>query len=220
MTTKIRIDELVESGARRFVNELQIAALGMPQRLLAERAGLSQSEVSRILHGERGLTLDSIIRLTNAVGHRFWFKLLPDDGVRLRDSGQLSFAELVRGQAHASWRFRFEVPVAPPPDRRAADVLFERPDEVNILEIELALLDFQAQLRAAQLKREALVERLGRPVNLLIGIPDTAAARRAVQSHAALIGSALPVSSRKAWAAIRSGEPVGGDALLWIRRRT
>jgi transcriptional regulator with XRE-family HTH domain len=219
MSRQSNLTELVANTQRRFGQELRIAAMGMPQRLVAERAGMSQSEVSRIISGDRMPNLDAMIRLSKAVGYRFYFKLVPDDGVHLRDSGQLSYAETIRSQAHATWRIRFEVPVAPPPDRRAADMVLDQAAEVNMIEIELALLDFQGQLRAAQLKRAALCERLGRPVNLLIGVPDTATARRLVIPHADVIAAALPVSSRRIWAAVRSGEPVGGDGLVWIRQR-
>lgn len=87
------------------------------------------------------------------------------------------------------------------------------------VEIERSLRDLQAQLRAAQLKRVALSERLDRQVRLVLALPDTAATRGAVAPHAAIIRSSLPVTSRAAWAAIRSGTSLPGDALLWVRRR-
>jgi hypothetical protein len=88
-----------------------------------------------------------------------------------------------------------------------------------MVEIERRPFDFQAQLRAAQLKRQALVERLNRPVNLIVAVPATPSARRMLGPHVALIGSSLPVPSRAAWAAIRAGGQVGGDVLLWVRPR-
>ena len=41
--------------------------------------------------------------------------------------------------------------------------------------------------------------------------------RRMLQPFRELIARELPVTSRQAWARIRSGEPIGGDALLWVR---
>jgi hypothetical protein len=145
--------------------------------------------------------------------------MYPADGIRLRDSGQLGLAELIRAAAHPIWHVSLELPVAPAPDRRAADMVLDSPVEVVVIEIERGLRDLQAQLRAAQLKRVALSERLGRPVRLVLALPDTAAAREAVAPHAAIIKSAMQITSRAAWAAIRSGTSVGGDALLWVRRR-
>lgn len=213
------IDHLVSQLALRFGRELRVAGMGMPQREIARRAGVSQSLVSRSTRGLVMPDLELMIRLSAAVGHRFGFKLYPADGVGLRDSGQLELAEIVRGEAHPTWRLALEVPVAPPPDRRAADMVLEHRLETIALEIERGLYDFQAQMRAAQLKRAALSERLGRSVTLVVGVPDTPAARRALHPHSPTIRAALPVSSRRAWASLRSGEPIGGDALIWIRRR-
>lgn len=212
-------DEAVRQAVRHFGRELRIAAEGLPQREIARRAGLSQSTVSRIMGGRLVPSVDLMVRLAVAVGHRFTFKLYPQDGVGLRDSGQMSLAEVVRSEAHAIWHIQLEVPIAAWPDRRAGDMLLEQPRESDLIEIERGFYDFQAQLRRAQLKRTALAERLGRRVNLLIGVPDTTSARRNLAPHQLLIRSAMPVTSRRAWSAIRSGEPVGGDALIWIRRR-
>jgi hypothetical protein len=63
----------------------------------------------------------------------------------------------------------------------------------------------------------ALAERLGRQVRLVLAVPDTAAARGRLQPFGDLLARELPVTSRAAWARIRSGEPLGGDALLWVR---
>ena len=73
--------------------------------------------------------------------------------MRLRDSGQLALAQTIAAAAHPSWRARLEVPVAPG-DPRAADLVLTGPTEIIHIEIERALVDFQAQLRSAQLKRE------------------------------------------------------------------
>jgi transcriptional regulator with XRE-family HTH domain len=213
------IDVTVREAATRFGRELRIAAMGLPQRELARRAGISQPHLSRILRGLALPDLELMVRLVHAVGHRLSFKMYPTRGVHLRDSGQLELAEAIRSAASPPWRIRLEVPVGASPDLRAADVVMEQPREVNLIEIERGLIDFQAQYRAAQLKRAALVEKLGRSINLVIAVPDTPRSRRTLAPHAPLIASALPITSRRLWAAIRSGEPCGGDGLLWIRRR-
>lgn len=213
------VDQLVRDLHLRFGRELRLAALGLPQRELARRAGVSQSLVSRLTRGLVMPDLELMVRLSEAAGHRFSFKLYPDDGVGLRDSGQLELAQVVSQSVHGTWRIGLEVPVAAAPDRRAGDMVLEHGFETILLEIERGLFDFQAQLRAAQLKRTALSERLGRPVTLVVGVPDTDAARRKLQPHEATIRTTLPISSRRAWASLRAGEPIGGDALIWIRRR-
>jgi transcriptional regulator with XRE-family HTH domain len=206
--------------ARLIGRELRLASMGMTQREIARRSGISQSAVSRAFSGRVCPTMAVLLRLCEAVGHRASVKLYPHDGVGLRDSGQLELADVIRASCHSVWRLALEVPVARPPDRRAADMLLLGTHEANMIEIERGLFDFQAQYRAAVMKRESMVERLGRPVNLLVGVPDTPVARQRLAPHATLVSASLPIPSARAWAAIRSGTSVGGDALLWIRKRS
>jgi transcriptional regulator with XRE-family HTH domain len=206
--------------AMRFGRDVRVAraAAGLTQGQLARRSGTSQPVISRVEAG-MPMNLRSMASIARGIGYDLSVRLYPADGVGLRDSGQLNLAERIRAEAHPSWRIRLEVPVAAPPDRRAADMTLDGPGGVVYVEIERSLRDLQAQLRAAQLKRVALAERLGRQVRLVVAIPDTATARKAAAPHAAIIRSALPVTSRAAWAAIRSGTLLPGDALLWVRRR-
>ncbi|HEX5578844.1 MAG TPA: hypothetical protein VFY43_04180, partial [Candidatus Limnocylindria bacterium] len=99
----------------------------------------------------------------------------------------------------------------------AVDMVLIGPEEVVAIEIERWLRDLQAQLRAAKLKRVALAERMGQQVRLVLALPDGVAARRRLQPFRELLARELPITSRAAWARIRSGEPLGGDALLWVR---
>jgi transcriptional regulator with XRE-family HTH domain len=214
------MDRRSEDLARHIGRELRLAGMGMNQREIARRSGTSQSAVSRIFSGRVCPTFAVLLRLTDALGHRLSIKLYPDEGVGLRDSGQLELADVIRASCHPHWRLGLEVPVGRAPDRRAADILLLSTQEANMIEIERGLFDFQAQYRAAVLKRESMVERLGRPVNLLIGVPDTPVARRRLAPHATLVSASLHIPSARAWAAIRSGTSVGGDALLWIRKRS
>jgi transcriptional regulator with XRE-family HTH domain len=203
----------------RFGREFGIARriAGLSQLAVATRVRTSQARLSRIERGAVSPDLITAERLAAAVGYRLTVSLVPDAGVRLRDSGQLDLAEAIRRESHPSWKVRLEAPIGPPPDRRAGDMLFESRADAALFEIERLLADFQAQFRAAQLKRAALAERLGRVVRLVIAVPDLPRARRLITPHSALIRAALPISSRRAWAAIRSGTPIGGYALLWVR---
>lgn len=102
-------------------------------------------------------------------------------------------------------------------DARAADLLLIGPTEIIHIEIERALVDFQAQLRSAQVKRLALAEREERPVRLVIAVPDTRTTRARLAPFADLISQTLPVSAARAWRAIRSGEPLTDDGILFVR---
>ena len=123
------IDVIVRETAIRFGRELRIAAMGLSQREVARRAGISQSHLSRVIRGLVVPDLELCVRLTNAVGHRFWFKLYPVPGDRLRDSRQLRLAEVVESAASPKWRFQMEVPVGPPGDLRAADLVMDQDAE-------------------------------------------------------------------------------------------
>ena len=202
----------------RFGRELRIArtVAGLTQSQLAARARVSQPTVTRVERGMRAVPLDVMSRLASAAGHQLSVRLYPADGVSLRDSGQLQLAQVIRHAAHEKWRVAFEEPIAPAPDRRAADMVLRGPAEILHVEIERALADFQAQLRAAQLKRAELARHSDVPVRLVLAVPDTRARRRALEASREGVLAALPVSSRRAWEAIRHGVELGRDALLWV----
>ena len=206
--------------AARFGRDLRTARMvaGLRQREVGSRAGVSQSVVSRVERGVSVPNLDLMARLAAAVGCRLSCKLFPAEGPSVREGGQLHLIEAVRRQLHPSWRVTLEAPVGIGDDRRAADMLIENRLETALGEFESNLYDVQGQVRPAQLKRAALVERLGRPVRLLLVIADTEVNRRAEGNHRDLLSAAFPVRGRRAWAALRSGEPLGGDTLVWVRR--
>jgi transcriptional regulator with XRE-family HTH domain len=208
--------------ARRFGEELRIArlAVGLSQTMLARRAGVSQAAVSLAEHGSATCSLDVRCRLAAACGHELGWRIFPVDGISLRDSGQLRLAEAIAAAKHASWQIRMEVPVSvSATDRRAADIVLYRPEEVAHIEIERLAFDGQAQIRAAQLKREALRASVKRPVRLIIALPDTTTNRRRLAPYAESFGQAFPVRSAAVWAAIRRGFPIGGDAIMFVRQR-
>lgn len=142
-------------------------------------------------------------------------RLFPVSTVSLRDSGQLAIARTLVAATQAPWSFRLEAPVGQ--GARAADILFAHPEEVAETEIERALVDFQAQLRAGQLKRDAIAAQERRPVRLVIAVPDSRTARERLAPFAVLIARSLPASSRHVWQALRSGRPIGADGLIFVR---
>lgn len=78
-------------------------------------------------------------------------------------------------------------------------------------------MDFQAQLRSAQLKREALASHDGRPMRLVIAVPDTKTTRARLAPFDQLIARALPAPSRQIWRSIRKGELLNEDGILFVR---
>jgi transcriptional regulator with XRE-family HTH domain len=189
---------------------------GLTQTELARLAGVSQQEASKAERGASDLSLDARCRLAAGCGHELGWRLYPVATVRLRDSGQLALAQVIASEAHQGWQARLEVPVAPG-DARAADMVLDGGDELVQIEIERSLVDFQAQLRAGQLKREVLAEHTRRTVRLILAVPDSRTSRARLAPFADLISRALPTTSARAWRAIRSGEPLAGDGILYVR---
>lgn len=204
--------------ATAFGRELRIARLaaGLTQAQVAKLAGLSQQQASLVERGIGDVSLVARCRLAAACGHELGWRLYPVATVRLRDSGQLTLAQVIVTAAHESWRPRLEVPVAPG-DPRAADLLLTGPGEIVHIEIERALVDFQGQLRSAQAKREVLAAQEKNPMRLVIAIPDTKRSRSRLDPFGDLITRTMPASSRTIWRAIRGGEPLSQDGILFVR---
>jgi transcriptional regulator with XRE-family HTH domain len=191
---------------------------GLTQQQLARRAMVSQQEVSRVERGHQRSTLETRCRLAAACGAELGWRLYPYASVSLRDSGQLGMAQAIVRAAHPRWTPRLEVPVGRV-DLRAADIVLESDDEVLQIEVERTIVDFQAQLRAAQLKRESLAAELLRPVGLVIAVPDTRAVRTRLAPYRDLLARSLPISSRSIWAALHGLKAMGGDGILFVRER-
>jgi transcriptional regulator with XRE-family HTH domain len=189
---------------------------GLGQARLASLAGTSQTEVSKAERGLLDVSLDARCRLAAACGHELGWRLYPVATVRLRDSGQLALAQTIVTAAHPSWSPRLEAPVAPG-DLRAADLVLTGPKEIVHIEIEPALVDLRAQLRAAQLKRGLLAQASSQPVRLVIAVPDTRATRARLAPFSQLLAQTLPTSSGMVRRSIRNGEQLGGDGIPFVR---
>jgi transcriptional regulator with XRE-family HTH domain len=203
-----------------FGRELRVARMtaGLTQAEMARLAAVSQQEASKTERGAADISLEARCRLAAACGHELGWRLYPVATVRLRDSGQMALAQAIVGAAHPSWRARLEVPVAPG-DPRAADLVLAGETEIIHIEIERALVDFQAQLRSAQLKRQLLEADDERPIRLVIAVPATTRSRERLAPYTQLIGQTMPAPSRRVWRAIARGEPVGGDGILFVAQR-
>jgi len=203
--------------ATAFGRELRIARItaGLSQARLAAIAGTSQTEVSKAERGLLDVSLEARCRLAAACGHELGWRLYPVATVRLRDSGQMALAQAIVGAAHHSWRAGLEVPVAPG-DPRAADLILTGETEIIHVEIERALVDFQAQLRSAHTKRGLLATHEERPIRLVIAVPATRKSRERLAPFSQLIQQTLPIPSRRIASALRNGEPMGGDGILFV----
>jgi transcriptional regulator with XRE-family HTH domain len=220
LTFRSRPIDIGRSRARylrqRFGEELRVARVsaGLSQSQLARLAGVSQTTVSAVERGTRGVTMEVACRLAAGCGCELGVRLFPADGVALRDSGQLAMAEAVVAAANPVWHARLEVPVSSS-DRRAADLVLEGQSEVLHIEIERRLVDLQAQLRSATLKRDALAARYAVPVRLILALPDRRSTRTVVQRMGAVMARTLPIGSARIRRTLITGEPLEGDGILF-----
>lgn len=208
------------SDLRRWVGrDLRILRVssGQTQRAIGIRSGVSQAFASEVERGVGNASLETLATVAEAVGGRLIVRVIPGNGVSLRDSGQLAIVQLIIAECHPRWDHTIEMPIGTPPDLRAADLVSQVPEEVDMIEVERGWIDHQAQYRQLQLKRAALSERLGRPANLIIALVDTERTRRALGGLDHILDQTLPVPSRRIWASLRAGTPIGGDGVLWIR---
>jgi transcriptional regulator with XRE-family HTH domain len=201
----------------RFGSELRLArtAAGLSQRRLAELADITQPFVSLVETGRRRADWSTACAMAAAAGHELSIRLFPVRSPTLRDSGQLAAVQRLVIEAHASWHPRIEAPVAAG-DPRAADLLLVGSSEVLHIEVERTLVDFQAQLRAAQRKRSTLTEIWDQPIRLVLAVPGTKRMRALLASAQPVISTALPARSAAVWRSIRTGAPLGGDGLLYL----
>lgn len=184
---------------------------------ISRRAGVSRDTVRRVEEGDPGVQLDTLCAVGSAVGLDVVVRAYPADPPSLRDSGQLQLAELICSLTHTSWTPELEL--AAGDHGEAADIGFFGAREIIDTEIDRLILDFQGQHRRNSRKREYLAARHQRPVRLVMVVEDTNRNRAAIAAHAAFVRTALPADSREVLRALRTGEPLGRDGLLWIRRR-
>lgn len=193
------------------------AGLGLSRLGASKLAGISPDTQRRIEEGDPAIQLDTLCASGEAVGLDIVVRIYPGREPALRDTGQLGIAEHLCGLAHASWQSAIEVPAGD--HGEACDIVFMSPTELLATEIDRLLLDFQDRYRRNDQKRRWLAARHQRPVRLVMVVEDTPRNRRAVAPHARFIASVLPAGTREVLGALRSGEALGRDGLVWIRPR-
>ena len=193
------------------------ATLGIPRESAAKIAGVSPMTFAAVEEGSDTVRMDTLASVCDAVGLRLWAKAYPAALPSLRDTGQLELVTVVTQQAHSAWRPATEF-VIDAKNGRAADLVLFGPEEIQHHEYERNLLDWQGQLRSGRVKQELLAAMHQRPVRFVMAIEDKSSNRRILEPHMAVVRRELPAGSREIWHSIRSGEPLGRDGLLWVRR--
>jgi transcriptional regulator with XRE-family HTH domain len=214
------------SGIRRARDQAERAAVeirlaratsGLSRRAAAARAGVSCDTERRVEFGDPHVGVDALCAVGTAVGLDIVIRAYPSRPSSLRDSGQLALARLVCDEAHAVWNAVLEVPAGD--HGEATDIGLFGSQEILATEIERLMLDFQAQYRRGARKRDELARRHDRPVRFVLIVEDTRRNRAALAEHETFIRHSLPAGSREVLKALRTGQPLGRDGLLWLRRR-
>jgi hypothetical protein len=203
---------------RRIGREVMLsrANIGLSVRGAARLAGVAPRTFRNVERGDPNVSATTVCRVASAMGLRVWGRTFPVAEPTLRDTGQLWIAEWLRAAAHPSWSVAIELGLG---NLRSIDMAFFGPTEILATEIERLLADYQAQRRGWIEKRDALAEAHQRPVKLVVAIQDTAHNRAVVRAHADIIAASFAAGSREVLASLRSGQPLGTDGIVWVRRR-
>jgi transcriptional regulator with XRE-family HTH domain len=197
---------LLEIG--REIHDARVAR-GLSQAAVANAAGLTQSQVSRI---ERGLCvtvrIDALGRLAAAVGLDLSMKLYPG-GQPLRDHAHIALLERFQQAVGHAWTWSSEVPLPIPADRRAWDRVMRGAAITIGVEGETRPTDMQDLGR-----RLALKKRDGGVDRLILVLANTDWCRRLIRLND--LDTAFPIQGKTALKALAEGRDPGGDAIILI----
>lgn len=179
----------------------------MSSRDLGRLTGISHTQVIRI---ERGLAphvdIGVIARMGSALGHELAVAIHPVSAP-VRDKAHVALLRRFAKRLHKSLRWRTEVPIPIPGDRRSADAVASAATFDAVIEAETRLHDVQATQRRLRSKQRDLNARA------ILLLADTRH-NRAVIDAVPDIREQFPIQTRACMAAFARGEDPGGDCLV------
>jgi transcriptional regulator with XRE-family HTH domain len=215
MASRVRsVDQAAHVGRRQLADigdELREARLraGLRQRDVAAAIGMSQSKVARIEGGRlETVALLDLARHAGAVGLKLHARMYPA-GPPLRDRAQLALLDRFHRRISPQWRVRLEAPLQLAGDQRAWDMLLWSGELTIGVEAISRLRDVQAQVRAAQLKRQD-----AKATRLILLVAATHSNRRALALAERLIRAEFTIGTGPAFVSLSAGRDPGGDALI------
>jgi transcriptional regulator with XRE-family HTH domain len=196
-----------------IARELRLARTtsGMRQADVARALGTSKSRICRVEHARvAGLSIRAVAMHGAAVGLKLSVRLYPL-GRRLLDRPQLELLARFRTRIHETWTWETEVPMPIARDLRSTDCRITVDGCSIAVEAITRLADFQAQTRAATLKkRDVAADRL------ILLVAATHANRRALAEASGVIGASFSMGSRAVFRALADGHDPGADAILLL----
>jgi transcriptional regulator with XRE-family HTH domain len=206
-----------ERAARRALSdigrELRLARLNhdLSQRVAARAAGVSPATWSRL---ERGLGpsehLRELARALAVVGHDLRLNAYPA-GSPLRDVAHVRLLEAFRRRLGPGVRWRTEVPLPRPGDRRSWDGLALVPPVRVGVKAETRAHDSQElQRRLAGKRRDGAVE------HVILLLADTRHNRAFLRSVGAGFQADFPLPGREAMRSLARSSDPGGSAIVLL----
>lgn len=188
--------------------------LGATQKQVSIAIRVSSSEVSRRELGRsRRLTGEKLAVHAAAVGLKLSIKLYPLGG-GVRDAAQATYIAAFVARIGRAWKVILEAAIPLAGDLRAVDVLLVGRDVRIAVELITRLADLQAQIRAAQLKAQAIGA-----TRLVLVIAATRANRAALAAVRSSLVAAFDLDSRRVVSELAAGRDPGRDAIVLLARR-
>ena len=205
-----RAERLADETLGTLGRQLRIARVGagLSQRALEASAGISHSEICRIERGRSpNVSLRTLVLLGTSLGLVIPARPFPE-GDAIRDAGHARLLERLRVRLHPSLRWRTEVPLPSPGDRRAWDAVTGVAAWRVGIEAETVIDDTQALERRLSLKR-----RDGGVDHVVLLIAETPRNRRALAAAPAAFLD-LPLRPRQIMTALSAGRDPGGSGIV------
>ena len=198
------------SAIGREIRDARTAA-GISQTVVGRKVGISHAHVGRL---ERGLVAAASVRIlarmAETVGLDLVVRAYPG-GDPIRDVAQVRLLERFRARLQAGLRWRTEVPLPIPGDRRAWDAVIGGDGWSLPVEAETRIADAQALVRRIGLKlRDGGFERV------ILVVADTRANRAALKTAGVEFTQAFPIEQGIVLRALRRGEDPGGGGIVML----
>ena len=195
--------------------------LGREARELRQRAGVSQSELSRAIrvsrqwiylfeHGRlKTVDIRRATLLMAHLGHKLVVTTYPT-GEPLRDAAQARLLDRFNERLSPGWRRFSEAPMPQSNDLRAWDELLRGPVTIGV-EAETRPADLQASERAMHAKqRDSGVDRI------ILLIAASSRNRDLVSRHIGQLRQSFPLDSRSTLRALADGRDPGANSLVLL----
>jgi transcriptional regulator with XRE-family HTH domain len=207
-----RADRLADETLGSLGRELRLARIGagISQPTLQAATGMSHSEICRIERGRApNVPFRTLVALGTSLGLVIPARPYPT-GEAIRDAGHARLLQRFRTRLHPNLRWRTEVPLPTPGDRRCWDAVTGVAEWRVGVEAETVIADAQALERRVSLK-----QRDGAVDHVILLVADTPRNRRALAAAPAAFYD-FPLDSRQILSALAGCRDPGGSGIVLL----